>query len=193
MTQTILRLDASARKSGSVTRDLTNKIVARFDTAKVITRDLTTALPQIDEAWIGANFTPADQRSDDQKALLALSDELVTEVQAADVVVIGLPVYNFTIPSALKAWIDLITRVGITFRYTENGPEGLLKGKRAIIAMASGGTKAGSDIDFASTYLRHILGFNGITDVELVAADAMSINAEATLKAANDAIVALAA
>ena len=193
MTRTILRLDASARKSGSVTRDLTDKIIARFGDAQVTTRDLTAALPQIDEAWIGANFTPADQRNDDQKALLALSDKLVKELQAADTIVIGLPVYNFTVPAALKAWIDLVTRVGITFQYGETGPVGLLKGKRAIIARASGGTRAGSDIDFASTYLRHILGFNGITDVELVAADAMSADAEATLKAANDAVAALAA
>lgn len=193
MTRKILRLDASARKSGSISRDLSDKIIARFGEAEVTTRDLTAALPQIDEAWIGANFTRIDQRSDEQKALLALSDELIAELQAADTIVIGLPVYNFTVPSSLKAWIDLVTRVGITFQYGKNGPVGLLEGKRAIIAMASGGTKAGSPIDFASTYLRHILGFNGITDVELVAADAMSVDAEATLKAANDAVEALAA
>ena len=193
MTTKILRLDASARKTGSITRDLTDKIIARFADAQVTTRDLTTALPQIDEAWIGANFTPADARDGAQKALLAQSDDLVAELQAADVVVIGLPVYNFTVPASLKAWIDLVTRVGITFQYGENGPEWLLNGKRAIVAMASGGTKAGSDIDFASTYLRHILGFNGITNVELVAADAMAVDADATLKAANDAVLALAA
>jgi len=193
MTQTILRLDASARKSGSVSRELTDRIIARFAGATVTTRDLSNALPQIDEAWIGANFTPADARSDDQRSLLALSDELVAELQAADTVVIGLPVYNFAVPAALKAWVDLVTRVGVTFQYGENGPEGLLSGKRVIIAMASGGTKAGSDYDFASTYLRHILGFNGISEIEIVAADALAMDAENSLAAANAAVDALAA
>lgn len=193
MTLNILRIDASARKTGSVSRDLTDRIVARYENANVTTRDLSNALPQIDEAWIGANFTPADQRSDEQRALLAQSDELVAELQNADLIVIGLPVYNFSVPTSLKAWVDLVTRVGITFQYGENGPEGLLNGKRAILALASGGTPAGSDVDFASTFMRHILGFNGISDVTLIAADALAVEPEATLKAANDAVDALAA
>ncbi len=88
-------------------------------------------------------------------------------MQAADTLVIGLPIYNFGVPAALKAWVDQVARAGVTFRYTETGPKGLLTGKRAIIAVASGGTEAGSDVDFATGYIRHVLGFIGITDVHL--------------------------
>lgn len=188
----LLRIDASARRQGSVSRDLTAKIINRFD-ATITTRDLATGVPLIDEAWVAANFTPADQRTPEQAQTLALSDALVAEVQAADTLVIGLPIYNFGVPAALKAWIDQIARAGVTFRYTENGPKGLLEGKRAIIAVASGGTEAGSEIDFATGYLRHILGFIGITDVTMVTADRLMGGAEAVLKNAEDQVAALAA
>lgn len=189
MTNTILHLDASPRLSDSVTRDLTSKIVSRWPEAQVIRRDLAkTPVPQLTDAWIAANFTPADQRSPEQAAELALSDELINEVTQADTLVIGLPVYNFAPPAALKAWIDHVARAGVTFRYTENGPEGLIHGKRVILAMASGGTGAGSEIDFASTYMRHILGFVGMTDVTLVAADQMALDAETSLAKASGQI-----
>lgn len=189
MTNTILHLDASPRLSDSVTRDLTSKIVSRWPKAQVIRRDLAkTPVPQLTDAWIAANFTPADQRSPEQAAELALSDALINEVTQADTLVIGLPVYNFAPPAALKAWIDHVARAGVTFRYTENGPEGLIHGKRVILAMASGGTGAGSEIDFASTYMRHILGFVGMTDVTLVAADQMALDAETSLAKASGQI-----
>jgi FMN-dependent NADH-azoreductase len=194
MTHTILRIDASARRTGSISRDLTDAIVSKFDTAEVRVRDLATdPLPQINETWVGANFTPADKRSDAQRQTLAQSDALVAELRAADTIVIGLPVYNFGVPAGLKAWIDLVARAGETFRYTESGPEGLLTGKRVIIAMASGGTEADSAIDFATPYLRHVLGFMGITQVELVRADRLAMDAEGTLKSAQDQVAALAA
>ncbi|MBY6057657.1 FMN-dependent NADH-azoreductase [Leisingera daeponensis] len=193
MTRTVLHIDSSARTEGSVTRDLSAQIVSRLGAGSVIRRDLAAPLPLLDGAWVGANFTPADQRSDEQKQLLALSDSLVEELKQADTLVIGSPVYNFSVPSTLKAWIDLVARAGLTFKYTENGPIGLLEGKRAIIVMASGGTQAGSDIDFATTYLRHVLGFIGITEVEIVAADAMSIDADGALAKAKTQIEALAA
>ena len=183
---TLLRIDASARKTGSVTRQLTDRITARLAPETLITRDLSTALPQIDEAWVTANFAPPEARDAAQSQALALSDQLVAELQAADTIVFGLPVYNFSVPASLKAWIDLIARAGVTFRYTANGPEGLLTGKRAIIALASGGTEFGSDIDFASGYLRHMLGFVGITDVTFIRAD-RSGN-DGTLEAANSAV-----
>ncbi|NSY39681.1 FMN-dependent NADH-azoreductase [Leisingera sp. ANG59] len=193
MTRTVLHIDSSARTEGSVTRDLSAQIVSRLGAGNVVRRDLAAPLPLLDGAWIGANFTPADQRSDEQKQLLALSDSLIAELKQADTIVIGAPIYNFSVPSTLKAWIDLVARVGVTFRYTESGPIGLLEGKRAIVAVASGGTQAGSDIDFATTYLRHVLGFIGITEVEIVAADAMSIDAEGALAKAQTQIQALAA
>ncbi len=192
MTMTVLRIDASARKTGSISRDLTDRILAKAAAPTIITRDLAdTPVPQVDETWIGANFTPADDRTAAQKDTLALSDALVADVKAADTIVIGLPIYNFGVPSALKAWIDMIARAGVTFRYTETGPEGLLTGKRAIVAVASGGTKAGSEIDFATGYIRHVLGFIGITDVTFVTADQLMIDADATMKSANAQLEAL--
>ena len=194
MTQTLLRIDASARKTGSVSRDLTDRIVARFDTPNVTIRDLAvTPLPQVDENWVAANFTPYADRSVEQAETLALSDELVDEIMRADTLVIGLPIYNFGVPAALKAWIDQVARVGLTFEYSAEGPKGLLKDKRAIIAVASGGTEVGSDVDFATGYIRHVLGFLGLTDVEFVRADRLAIDAESTIQAAHEQVEALAA
>ncbi|MGX9354444.1 FMN-dependent NADH-azoreductase [Roseobacteraceae bacterium S113] len=194
MPRTILKIDASARIQGSVTRELTADIVAQYADAAVVTRDLaTTPLPQINEDWVSANFTPAEARNDAQHAVLAQSDELVAELQAADTIVIGLPIYNFGVPAALKAWVDLIARAGVTFKYTEQGPQGQLSGKSAIIAVASGGTQAESEIDFATPYLKFALGFVGITDVTVIAADQLGQGAEAKRAAAAAQIEALAA
>lgn len=192
MTQTILHIDSSARTQGSVTRDLSQDIVSRFG-GEVIRRDLKEPLPQITEAWVGANFTKPEDRDSVQQDTLGLSDTLVAELQSADVVVIGAPIYNFSIPAALKAWIDLVCRAGVTFQYTEYGPKGLLTGKKAIIAVASGGTATGSEIDFATGYLRHVLGFIGISDVEIIAADQMGAQGEAAITAAKAQVQALAA
>ncbi len=192
MAKSILHIDASARRETSVTRDLSKDVVARLN-GDVVTRDLFDGLPVMDESWIGANFTPEADRTDAQKELLALSDTLIAEVKAADVLVIGVPVYNFGIPTNLKAWVDMICRAGITFRYTEAGPEGLVTGKRAILVAATGGTPVGSEIDFATNYMRHILGFIGITDVQVVAADRLSVDAEGSIAAAKEQVAALAA
>ena len=188
----ILRIDTSARRTGSISRDLTDRVIARFPEATVTTRDLAPGLPLIDETWVRANFTPAADRTPDQRAVLALSDELIAEVEAADTLVIGLPIYNFGVPTTLKAWVDQVARAGVTFRYTENGPEGLLQGKRAIVIVASGGTRAGSEIDFATGYIRHVLGFVGITEVEFVTADRLALDPESTLQSARNQIDALA-
>jgi FMN-dependent NADH-azoreductase len=135
------------------------------------------------EGWVGANFTDDADRSDEQKALLASSDELIAELEAANTIVIGVPVYNFAIPAALKAWVDLIARARRTFRYTEAGPEGLLTDKKAYLVVASGGVPVGSDYDFATGYLRHVLGFVGITDVTIIAADQQMMDGEAINRA----------
>ncbi|MFK7744400.1 MAG: FMN-dependent NADH-azoreductase [Roseobacter sp.] len=192
MTSTVLKIDASARLSGSTTRDLTTRISERLGD-QLIKRDLTDAIPQISETWVNANFTPADARTDAQTQELALSDALIEELKQADTVVIGVPIYNFGVPAALKAWVDQIARAGVTFRYTENGPVGLLDGKRAILAVASGGTQAGSDIDFATGYMKHVLGFIGIQDVTVIAADRQMVDAETAQAQADDQINALAA
>lgn len=180
----VLKIDASSRYDGSVTRRLANDFVTELqkqhDAVVVQQRDVVSdALAFIDADWVNANFTPVDQRSEEQLAVLAQSDQLVKELQDADVIVIGAPMYNFSIPAALKAWIDLVARAGLTFRYTENGPVGLLANKKAYVVLASGGTSIGSENDYASGYLRHVLGFLGIHDVELISAERMNFdNAE---------------
>ena len=188
MTHTVLNIQASARHDGSVTRQLSDKILTEIVADQTITRDLATGLPLLDAAWLAANFTLANDRTDVQRETLALSDSLITEIKKADTIVIGSPVYNFSVPAVLKAWIDQIARVGVTFKYTPDGPVGLLSGKRAIIVIASGGTPVGSDIDYASGYLKHIMGFIGITDVTIIAADALGNDADAKIAAANDDI-----
>jgi FMN-dependent NADH-azoreductase len=135
----------------------------------VTLRDLGDGVPFVDADWIASNFTPAEA--------------LVAELQAADTLVIGAPIYNFGVPAALKAWIDQVARAGVTFRYSETGPVGLLSGKRAFIVAASGGTEAGGGMDFATGYLRHVLGFLGIADVTLVAADRLMFDQGAVARA----------
>lgn len=194
MAQTVLRIDASGTGDASVTRKLNDQVIARFDGADVITRDLAAdPLPFVDAKWNAIRGLTDDQLSDDDKSRLALSDTLIDEIRRADTLVISVPMYNFSIPAALKAWIDLVARPGRTFSYSEAGPEGLMTGKRAILTLASGGVPAGSDADFASGYMKFVLGFIGITDVEIVAADQLALDAEGTLAKASDQIQQLAA
>ena len=193
MTHTVLHIDASARRDGSESRALSAGIVARLAPEVCIRRDLADPLPLIDADWLAAGATAPETRSPEQVMKLALSETLIGELQAADTIVIGTPIYNFAVPAGLKAWIDQVARAGRTFRYTEAGPEGLLTGKRAIVAVASGGTRLGSEIDFASGYLRHMLGFMGITDVQFVAADGMAIDPDAARRKAQAEVEALAA
>ena len=171
----ILRIDSSAQTETGQSRRLSNRIIdglhAVGRSPDVTVRDLDKRLPQLDRAWIEANTTPIDNRTDDQRKTLALSDTLIAEIEAADTLIIGVALYNFSIPASLKLWIDLVCRARKTFAYSEDGPKGLMTGKRAIVCFASGGTPFGSDIEFASGYVRHILGFIGITDVTFIAAD----------------------
>lgn len=179
MTMTrILNVQASASLESSVTRMLSEATITHLAADNVVTRNLSDGIKLLDSDWIAANSTPAVERTEAQRNALALSDTLIAEINDADTLVIGLPIYNFGVPAALKAWIDQIARVGITFSYSNNGPVGLLENKRAIILLASGGTKMGSDIDFASAYMKHILGFIGITDVTIIAADALMQDAD---------------
>lgn len=181
MTKHILRVDGSMRKSGSRSRKLTDVLIDQLKTvhsrATVTTRDLAGGVPFVDDAWIAANFTDPCARSPEQRAVLAQSDALLNEVKDADILVLGTPIYNFGVPAAVKAWIDMIARARESFRYTDQGPEGLLTGKTAYFVLVSGGTKAGSKIDFAWPYLKHVLGFIGITDVHLIASDLIGVEA----------------
>ena len=173
---TILHITASIRGEESVSRSLSAKLVEGLRAksgAEVIERDLSANnLPFIDAERFAANLAPYAERNEGQRELAAIADTLIEELEQADTIVLGLPIYNFAMPSTLKAWADLVARAGRTFQYTAKGPEGLLKGKKAYITVASGGTTVGSEIDFMTPWLRHFLGFIGITDVELVAADA---------------------
>ncbi len=178
----VLRIDSSAQNESSVTRQLTDLFVQRLaerEPVEVVRRDVARGLPFVDSKWVAANFTDPAARDTDKQAALALSDALVREVQAADVLVIGVPIYNFGVPATLKAWIDLIARARMTFHYTERGPEGLLTGKKAYLLVASGGTPVGGAIDFATPWLKHVLAFVGITDVEVIAAERLMIQGEA--------------
>lgn len=166
----ILRVDSSMRTEGSVSRNLTDQLIDKLSTddTQVTVRDLAKGIPLVDEAWIGANFTDPAERNAEQKAALAKSDELVNELHSADTIVIAAPVYNFHVPAALKAWIDMVARARETFRYTESGPEGLVTGKKVYVVMTSGGTVLGAENDFVSGWLKYILAFMGMTDVTFI-------------------------
>lgn len=195
MARTILHIDASARFEGSVSRALSQSLVETLSSPEtsVIQRDIGAApLPIITGDWVGANFTPDDQRSDAQKETLALSDDLIAELEAADTIVFGVPIYNFGVPATFKAWVDLVARARKTFKYSESGPVGLLEGKSACVVIASGGTESGSEIDFATPYVRHVLGFLGIHDVTVIAADQLMATGDDKIAAARAQIAAIA-
>lgn len=170
--RTILRVDASMRRQKSVSRMLADEMVSSLGARKpginVITRDLASGVGIVNAAWIDAERTSEENRTPDQRALLTQSDALVAELQAADDLVIATPIYNFSVPAALKAWIDLICREKITFIYENDRARGLLANKRATVIITSGGTIADTDVDYASNYIQHILKFIGILDVSVI-------------------------
>ena len=190
----ILRIDSSASTEIAQSRRLSSRIINGLRTLgkspEVTIRDLNERLPQVDRVWIAANNTPADELTAEQKKTLSLSDELVAEIETADTLIIGVALYNFSIPASLKLWIDLVCRARKTFKYSDKGTEGLMTGKNAIICFASGGTPFGSDIDFASGYIRHILNFIGIKDVTFIRADKHFMDKQSVIRA-NSAVDAL--
>ena len=170
---------------------------AHHPDSRVTVRDLAAdAVPHLDAARFGAFTTAAEARSAEQQAVIAYSDTLIAELKAADVIVLGLPLYNFGVPSQLKAYFDHVARAGVTFRYTANGPEGLLTGKKAYVFATRGGLYAGTPLDTQTNYVRDFLRFIGIADVEFVYAEGLNISAElkaTALGKAQDAIHRLAA
>lgn len=193
----ILHLDSAITGAASVSRDLTAQIVARLTAAHpdatVTRRDLNDGPAMIDPVWYRAVREGTDAPDAEEQRRIATSADLLAELRAADTVVIGAPLYNFGVPATLKTWFDHVALAGESFRYTAEGPEGLLTGKRAILGFASGGTTAGGPGDFVTPWLRHMLGFIGITDVTVVAADGLALDREAALARARAAIAALAA
>ena len=194
MTKHILRVDGSMRKNGSYSRKLVDSLITQLNKKEphaTKVRDLSDGVPFINEQWIGANFTAFNERTAEQHAELLQSDALVNELQEADIIVIGLAIYNFSVPAAFKAWIDQVVRSKVTFRYAENGPEGLLENKKAYVIIASGGTQVGSDIDYFSAHVRHILAFIGIKDVTFIDSSGIGRDEAKVLAHANEAIVAI--
>jgi FMN-dependent NADH-azoreductase len=187
----VLYVTSSARGSASysnrVAATVLDELAARNAGATITVRDLAREpLPHIGDDFVAATRGPNGPQSDAQRALLARSDQLVDELFAADVIVIAAPMINFTIPSNLKAWIDYVARAGRTFRYSEKGPEGLVKGKQVIIVAARGGVYSngpGSALDFQVPYLKSVLGFIGLTDVEVLEVEGTAYGPEAAEKA----------
>jgi FMN-dependent NADH-azoreductase len=188
---TLLHIDSSVRNTGSLSRQLGGEFVAKWKEANpsdtVVTRDLAASpVPHLTEQLVGAFFTPAEQRNADQAHLIQTSDALVDELLAADTIVIGAPMYNFSVTSGLKAWIDHVARVGRTFSYGANGPQGLVSGKKVYVFIASGGVYSqgpAAAYDHLTTYLRAVLGFLGMTDVTFIVAEGAAMG-EAAVAAA---------
>jgi FMN-dependent NADH-azoreductase len=195
---TILQINSAARSQGAnstlLVNELTEKLQQSNPGARVVVRNLQAEpLPHLDDAVLGAFFTPADQRTAEQAAIAARSDALIAELQAADIVVIGAPMYNFGVSSQLKTYFDFIARAGVTFQYTANGPEGLVKGKKVYVVSARGGKYLGTPGDSQTPYLRTFLGFLGMTDVNFIYAEGLNMGADAAqaaLAAAREAIAA---
>ena len=183
----ILQINASARTEGAnstrVANRVTERLLAQKPGASVTVRDLAvTPHPVLDGAALGALFTPAEQRTPAQAARVAMDDALIAEVQAHDVIVLGVPMYNFGVPVQLKSWFDAIARSGVTFRYTANGPEGLINGKKVFVAFARGGIYRGTPADSQTPYVQTILGFLGMTDVKFIFAEGFNMGPEAVEK-----------
>ena len=194
----ILQINASARRDGANSTRVANSIAARLlasdPAARLNVRDLSvTPHPVLDEAALGALFAPAENRTAEQAARVALDDALIAEVQAADAIVLGVPMYNFGVPVQLKNWIDAIARNGVTFRYTEKGPEGLLPGKKVYLALARGGRYRGTEADSQVPYLKTVLGFLGMTDVNFIYAEGLNMGPQAAAQGFAEAEADLAA
>jgi FMN-dependent NADH-azoreductase len=197
MTMNILQINSSLRGANSETSRVAGNIVAKLVAAnpgaQVTVRDLgNKPHPVLDEAALGALFTPAEQRTAEQAARVALDDALIAEAQAADVIVIGAPMYNFGMPIQLKAWFDAIARAGVTFRYTETGPEGLLKNKKVFVATARGGVYP-ADADPQVPHIRMLLNFLGLTDNQFIYSSGLNMGPEAAAKGQAEADAAVAA
>jgi FMN-dependent NADH-azoreductase len=177
---TLLQINASINKGQS--SQLANQFVAAFHKrhpqAKIVVRDVAAdnPVPHLDAERFGAFITKAEDRSAAQHSVVAYSDALIDEVKQADVIVIGLPMYNFGVPSQLKAYFDHIARAGVTFKYTEKGPVGQLTGKKVYVFAARGGLYAGTPMDTQTSYVRDFLRFLGMADVEFVYAEGLAIS-----------------
>jgi len=194
----ILQINSSIRGSDSQSSRLSDAIAARLKAnaphAALVVRDLAqNPQPMLDAGALAALSTPTGQRSAEQAARVALDDTLIEEIQAADILVLGVPMYNFGLPVQLKNWIDAISRAQITFRYTEQGPEGLLKGKKVYVALARGGVHRDTASDAQVPYLKTVLGFLGMTDIRFIYAEGLAMGEEAAQRGLEQAHAEIAA
>ena len=197
MTQ-ILHIDSSIFSTGGVSAQLAARFVETLREAdprlQVTHRDLgRDPVPHLDATRLTALSTPEAERTPEQQAMVDEADALIAELQRTDLVVLGVPMYNFQVPTQLKAWFDHVARAGVTFRYTANGPEGLLKGKRAVVFASRGGQHVGQPTDTVTPWLRTILGFVGIDDVEFVYAEGLNMGDDARETGLDAAAARLAA
>ena len=170
----ILFLKTSPKNEGSISTELGEYLINQLTSVSkstVTKRQLDEEIPFINQQIINGLYVDDSQKTFEQKEALKLSDTIVEDVNNHDTIVISTPIYNFSAPAVLKAWADMVARVNKTFSYTENGPVGLLKDKKAYVVISSGGTKVGSEIDFFTPWMKHFLKFIGITDVEFISAD----------------------
>lgn len=175
----IYHIDSSARTEGSLGRVLANELVtelkSKHQDSSVSYRDVSQGLEFLTPTALSGLYLPDSEKTEEQKAALRLSDRIVEELANSDVLVMSAPIYNFGPPASVKAWADLVARKDLTFRYTEKGPEGLLKDKKAYVIVTSGGVPVGSPVDHLSPWIKTFLGFIGITDVTILAADQLAI------------------
>lgn len=185
----LLRIDSSARTADSVSRQLSDRLISRIaPDAEITVRDLADGIPLLSESTLGAMSTPEADRTDTQNVELADANIAIQELFDADTIVIGLPIYNFGPPAALKAWADLVARAGTTFQYGPTGPQGLVPNKPVYVIVASGGVPVGSPMDLSSPWLTTFLGFLGLTNVTIIAADQLNIDPEGALAAAKERV-----
>jgi FMN-dependent NADH-azoreductase len=185
---TILHLNTSMFGDDGQSSRLAAEFVARLPGARVIARDLARdPVPHLDAARFGAFLSKPESRTPEQRAVLAFSDLLIDELRQADTIVLGLPMYNFGIPSQLKSYFDHVARAGATFRYTDKGAVGLLTGKRAYVFAARGGLYAGTPKDTQSAYVRDFLAFLGVSDVEFIYAEGLATGEDARGRALAEA------
>lgn len=183
----VLALKSSILGDYSQSTKLVEEFIKNVDQDKLTVRDLAAnPLPVLDFS-VATALRATEDLSQDQQAIVDLSDTLIEEIKAADTLVIAAPMYNFTIPTQLKNWIDLIARAGVTFTYTENGVKGLIEGKKAIVVTTRGGIHKDAATDSVTPYLRTVLGFVGITDVEFVYAEALNMGDDAAAKGISEA------
>ena len=188
----VLIIESSARQQDSFSRELTQQFISHWKTLhpadRLTTRDVAVnPVPHLDADLLGGWMKPEAQRNAAEQASLQRSNELTDELLAADVLVLAAPMYNFAIPSTLKAWLDHVLRAGLTFKYTDTGPQGLLAGKKAYVLTARGGIYAGSTADHQEPYLRQVLAFVGIHDVTFIHAEGMNLGGDFQEKGLNQA------